>query len=149
MPEAIETIIQRSRLFALLDDAGRAALVRVATEQTYPARTAIVREGEAGDAFYVNVNGTLKVTVNGYARPRNLATLGPGAIFGEIAALTGEPRTATVTTETEAHVLRFDAEPVMEILKDYPRVLEILNRIGLKRSEETLQKVLSDEETMG
>jgi CRP/FNR family transcriptional regulator, cyclic AMP receptor protein len=61
----------------------------------------IVREGEAGDSFYVMLTGHAKVTMNG----RFVKRLIPGDYFGEIALLDGGPRTATVATETPTTLL--------------------------------------------
>ena len=62
----------------------------------YMADAAIVREGTKGDAFYVVLKGQAAVTSN----DRFLARVVPGDHFGEIAAVDGGLRSATVTSET-------------------------------------------------
>jgi CRP-like cAMP-binding protein len=103
-----------------------------------------MREGEAGDAFYLLVRGLLRVEAEDLAaQPQRVATIEPGAVLGEIGVVTREPRTATVTADTDAEVLRFEMLGVLSVLKDYPQVLAELNRLGLERSEATLERLLA------
>ena len=73
----------------------------------YMADAAIVREGTKGDAFYVVLKGQATVTMNDHF----LSRLVPGDHFGEIAAIDGGVRSATVTSETPVQLAR-DAEEV-------------------------------------
>ena len=63
---------------------------------------AVVREGHAdGVGFFVIAEGTAAVSVGG----KTVATIGPGDYFGELAMITKQPRTATVTAETPLRCL--------------------------------------------
>jgi CRP-like cAMP-binding protein len=66
-----------------------------------PAGTVLVREGDLAHFFYVLVSGSALVEQRG----RPVSVLGPGAIFGEVALLTYQRRTATVTATTDSQVL--------------------------------------------
>ena len=61
----------------------------------------VIREGDAGDHFYLIVDGSAAVSVRGTPRP----SLGRGDCFGEIALLRDVPRTATITAEQPLHTL--------------------------------------------
>lgn len=143
----LETLRQQSRLFSLLDEAGQQRLLAGAEERRYASGQALMREGEAGDDFFVIVSGVVRVTVatsstGAGGAEEEVARLGQGAFVGEIAAIMGESRNATVTCDGEVTALRFEAARVNEVLKDYPRVREALVKLALKRSEDNLQRLL-------
>ena len=143
--EALDVFITKSKIFGLLDEEGRERLARIAEEVEFPAGTVVFSEGEEGDAFYCTLSGTLKVVANDYAESeKHLATLMGGSVFGEIAALSGEPRTATVTAQSDVKALKFEMVAVFAVLKDYPQVLAGLNRLGVERSEHLLSKVIEE-----
>ena len=76
--------------------------------------TAIVREGEPGDRFYVLFNGMLSVT---QSTGSERGVLRPGDYFGEVALAMGVPRTATVSAITPAVVASCDRATFDELLR--------------------------------
>ena len=99
------------REFPFFEDFNDVALwemVRIASWKTVAAGTPLIREGEEGDSFYLLVDGEVKVTVSG----KPLASLKPGACFGEILYFTErlQRRTTTVTTGSDATVIEFKAD---------------------------------------
>lgn len=64
--------------------------------ETFEDGTAIITEGEVGCAFYIIVEGQVRVSQNN----EEVARLGESAYFGEIALLTNQPRRATVRVTT-------------------------------------------------
>jgi CRP-like cAMP-binding protein len=71
------------------------------TVEEVPAGTVLIREGDQPYAFFVLVSGAAVVERGGEA----IGCLEPGAIFGELALLTYQRRTATVTTTARSEVL--------------------------------------------
>lgn len=139
-----EEFAKTSKLFAFLDDAGRARMMAIAREEARPAGECICKEGDAGDVFWVITGGSVQVTVEDVVDEKEVARLGTGQFFGEISAVMKQPRTATVTALEDVKLLAFDRDPVMEILADYPKVKEIVGKVGLIRSEDTVEKLMSD-----
>jgi cAMP-dependent protein kinase regulator len=66
----------------------------------------IIEQGEPGDDFYAVKSGKLEVIRDG----QEVASLGPGSYFGEVALLLDTPRTATVVTVTPVRAFRLDRE---------------------------------------
>lgn len=84
----------------------------------YMPDAAIVREGTDGDAFYVVITGQAKITSNDHFITR----LVPGDHFGEIAALDGGERSATVTSETPMTLGVMSRKALLKALKDDPEI---------------------------
>jgi hypothetical protein len=137
-----ETFAKQSKLFQLLDAAGRERMMTAAKAVSFEPGEVVVREGEDGAGMYVIKSGTVSVDVEALAGDQQVATLGPGSVFGEIAVIMEQARQATVTAEDAVEAWRFDKQDIDVILADYPKVREVLARLGLKRSELTLEKML-------
>ena len=78
----------------------------------------LVREGDVGHEFYIIVDGKATVSRGG----RELATLGPGDFFGELALLDGHRRNATVTSATPLDVLCVGQQEFAALLSDLPQL---------------------------
>ena len=88
-------------LFRACSPAELDAIVSVTTLIDVPAGRVLCTEGEGGDEFFVIVEGEVAVSING----TEVATLGPGEFFGELALLDGGPRMATVTMASPGRLL--------------------------------------------
>jgi len=145
MTERIEDsgleVITGSHLFKSLDEEGRGRLMLAATDVHFDTGHVVVREGDPGEALYVIRKGQVEVhTLRGGARI-HLATLGPGACFGEVALLSGRPRTATVVAKEPCTLLCFYRNQIEEILVAYPKVRKLLETVVLGRAKDTIEKI--------
>jgi predicted acylesterase/phospholipase RssA len=80
----------------------------------------VVRQGEPGDRLYLVRSGRLRVFVEGAEGLRAVRELGPGATIGELALLTGAPRSATVQAMRDSDLLELDAEVFHDLLRRDP-----------------------------
>jgi CRP-like cAMP-binding protein len=92
--------------FAHLAPGQLAELLDLGEWVNVPPGEAVVRQGEAGDAFYAVVSGQVEVVEDG----RMVNVLGPGSYFGEVALLLDVPRTATVRARTPVRAFRLERE---------------------------------------
>src|SRR6266700_8246255 len=105
-------------LFATVSKQGLRAIVEAADEIDVPAGTALVREGEHDRYLYVITAGTAVVTIEG----RKRSELFPGDFFGELAFLSGTPRTATVKAYTDLTVMALDPRKLDVIVTKEPAI---------------------------
>ncbi len=105
-----DRLASRLGTFARLSPEQRSAFVADATVREVPAGTRIVEHGDAASSAYFVLDGSATAGIpeegGGY---RGLSTMGAGDFFGEIAALTGSPRTADVVTEADSVLLEVPA----------------------------------------
>ncbi|MBK7857069.1 MAG: cyclic nucleotide-binding domain-containing protein [Archangiaceae bacterium] len=132
-----------SKLFSVLDEASRKKLMGLSVKKTFAKGDTLCREGEEGKEFYVLLKGTVTVTGDDLlGRSFALATLEPGEFFGELAALSGQRRQATVTAAEDVEVLCFPPPAVAEVVKASKPALEVLQKAGLHRTEDTMKKMM-------
>lgn len=113
-------------LFAGLGPAELAGIRSVATEQALAPGDVLMAEGDPGDALYLVLEGELAVTKQGTAGERAIATVGPGAVQGEIAVLGGGPRLATVRALTPGRVLRLGRDDLFDVIAREPGIVRSL-----------------------
>lgn len=103
----------------LFDGFSKRHLRRLAAEtdavDLQPGR-AIVEEGQAGEAMFVVLSGTARVVRGG----RKVGALIPGDFFGELSALDGGLRTASVVSDTPMEVLRLYRHTLRKMVEQEP-----------------------------
>ncbi len=77
----------------------------------------LLREGDKAEDLYVVVRGRLRVVAQSGSEERTLRILGPGASIGELALLTGAPRSASVQAVRDSTLLRLPRGPFVELLE--------------------------------
>ena len=106
----------------LFSDLNKRQLKRIGSdfrERSFKPGTSVVRQGEmSGIGFFVITAGDASVTVDG----REVATLGPGDHFGELALISERTRAATVTAETRLECLEITFWDFRRIAKDNPDI---------------------------
>jgi len=105
----------------------------------YAARERLIVEGEPGDSFFVIDRGEVEVARKLAGRDQTLARLADGQFFGEMALLTGEPRSATVTALSDADVFTIDKAGFFEVLVKNPEIAVDISAILSERQEALTQ----------
>ncbi len=121
----------------LFDDLSQDAFVELVNKVGYHRHAAgqrIIREGDPGRSFFVIVEGKVRI----FKRTRDdkeltLAHLGEGAFFGEMALLSGAPRTANVVAEEDTELLEVTDVVLRELTTRHPQVINSLKNFYRQR----------------
>ena len=112
-------VLEQVPLFSELSQRQRRRLADKFTPKNYPAGAPVVRQDNmSGVGFFVVAAGEAVVTVDG----REVARLGPGDHFGELALIAERERTATVTAETDLECLEIAVWDFREFVQSDPEV---------------------------
>jgi CRP-like cAMP-binding protein len=110
-------------LFADLEEGELERFSHVAVPRSFPAGTRVFHEGDSSDACYIVSEGSFRVTrEHSDGRAITLATLGPGEIFGELAMLDGDKRSASAESITDGTLLALPANDVRSLLARNPEI---------------------------
>jgi len=99
-----------------------------------PHGAAAVREGEPGTSFFLVAAGNVRVfSTDALGKQTELARLGEGAIFGELALVAAQPRSASVEVHGEADLLELGADALRAAAGELPQLAEALDRFTRER----------------
>lgn|GEM_PF-1695327 len=141
VPEGLRT----SRFFADMTSEEIAGFIASTGRRTFREGEVVLEQGEQGRSLFIVTRGVLRVETAGAAGGiLRMGVLTMGDVFGEVAFLTGRPRTATVIAETGAECLEIGAEAWTGILGRYPRVQKVLEEVHRERARFAADAILED-----
>jgi CRP/FNR family cyclic AMP-dependent transcriptional regulator len=120
----IEDLLARVPIFVGLNRVQLRTLAKLVSHRTFPRGTVIIREDDTDATLYIILNGQVAVTKQGPAGQTDLelATLGEGDFFGEMALLDGAPRSATVAAVTPTECLLLNRWVFYTTLRSDPEI---------------------------
>lgn len=126
--EVARDALRRCVLFCRVDDAGIDACVTTLRARRYRREETVFHQGDPGDALHIVVRGTIKILLPSpdSSEPAILATLGPGAFFGELALLDGEPHSASAVAMEPAETLMLGRDAFDRLLDTQPALRRAL-----------------------
>ena len=99
-----------------------------------PAGEVIVRRGQPGDCMYFIASG--EVTIELKPQPR---TMGAGDFFGEMALITGAPRSATAVAKTNCELLHLDLADFRQLEARHPEMAQLIDAEAKRRRQDSLE----------
>jgi hypothetical protein len=142
---SVRRLVELSPLLEEMSASEIGGLIESTGLAAYAAGQTVVEEGTPGDKLYVVTRGVLSVSTKGADQnPVRVGTLAVGDFFGEVAVLTGKPRVATVTAQTEAECLQISGAKWTDLSSRHPRLKQLLEDALKLRAELTAEAVVDD-----
>ena len=132
VPQVEIQLLRAIPIFSPLPAPALEGLARALVPVEASAGTILIAEGEPGDCFYAIADGRVSVTKRG----QDVATLGRGQGFGEIALIQDVPRTATVVALTDVSLYSLEKEPFVLALTGHAPAARAADDLMTQRLEE-------------
>ena len=130
-------------LFAKIEPSKLKLLAFTSERLTFDPEQVLCKQGDPGDSAYVVIDGEVRISIDAPTAPTGriaIATLGPGAIVGEIAILCDVPRTATVTSTGKTVTLRISKELFFRLITEFPQIaVEVMRELAHRLEKTNLQ----------
>jgi CRP/FNR family transcriptional regulator, cyclic AMP receptor protein len=128
-PEESASLLGATPLFADLEPEDLLRLAADARQRIYPKGHFVFQQGEAGDALFVMLAGSVQVVRTSAGGAETLlATLSPPDVFGELALVDGGRRSSSARTVDTARVLALDRRTVLDLMASTPAATDALLR---------------------
>jgi CRP-like cAMP-binding protein len=111
-------ILKSIDLFSSISEDDLLSLATSIKEIEYDDNIEIITEGDIGTSMYIIVNGEVDVIVS----KNKVATLGEKQVFGELAALDPEPRSATIVSKSKVLLFKIESNVIYDLISIYPNV---------------------------
>ncbi|HUA33659.1 MAG TPA: patatin-like phospholipase family protein [Candidatus Binataceae bacterium] len=137
-PNELRTKLSRLALFKELRPHELDALAGELEWQGLPGGWVLFREGEQDDSLFVVVAGRLGVvTADSEGRETIISHITPGETVGEMALLSGSPRSATVVAMRDSELLRLTKQSFELLAERHPAIMRFITRLLVQRLERT------------
>jgi CRP/FNR family transcriptional regulator, cyclic AMP receptor protein len=122
-------ILKSINLFSEISENDLLAIAMQLREIQYEENTVVFEQGDLGTSLYIVATGEVEVIVNG----KVVSTIGEKNIFGELAALDPEPRSATIKTTKNSLLFQVDGVIMYNLIAEYGDVARGIMKILCQR----------------
>jgi CRP-like cAMP-binding protein len=132
-----ERVLRTVPLFRDLPEDAMARLAGASRIERYMKDEVVIRQGEEGSELFVVDSGQAGVSVRGTGdQDAHLQTLGPGAFFGEMSLLAGDPRSATVRAADDCELVVIGKPALAAVFEHQPEFVHEISEIVAGRQAE-------------
>lgn len=121
-----------------------AALEELVTSRHYKKNAVVVSQGDETDSLYMIISGSLRVYISdGEGREVTLNTLTPGDSFGELALLSDQPRSASISTVEDSHLWVISKDDFLACMNRFPQIARGIIKVLIERVHALTDEVSS------
>jgi CRP-like cAMP-binding protein len=142
----VTDLLRTMDIFEALPAEELATIASLLREQRLRETEVLCRQGEVGDALFIVTGGRIRLSASDPSGHEKVLThFTDGQFFGEMALLTGAPRSATATAATDAQVLVLGKHDFDNLLASHPQILREMLKVVSQRTVQTNQQLLAEE----
>ena len=130
--DSMDDQLREVSIFSELSKKELKSVARLMTQLSVKEGRELTRQGEPGREFLIILEGTAVVNRDG----RKVADLGPGDFLGELAVLSGAPRTATVVATSDMTLEALNRREFMAVLDESPKLAKKILIGAVKRLQD-------------
>ena len=129
-------------LFSQIPGEDLSQIAQITDEVQYEEGDEVFHEGDPGDSLYLVIEGRVRVHRGG----AEVAVLGERQVFGEMALLDSEPRSASVLAMTDLTLLKIARDDFTEILAEKAEIAQGIIKVLTRRLRNTLSLKDADDD---
>src|SRR5947209_3332418 len=134
MSQRVVELLRSMDLFGDLDDSELSKIARLLKEHKVSENEVIFNQGDPGDGLYIILQGRVRIaTTDSFGRERVLAFYGPGEFFGDMAVLTGAPRSASASVSADGRLLQLRKDDFDVLVATNVGVMRAMMRVMVER----------------
>jgi CRP-like cAMP-binding protein len=140
----VRDLLRSMDIFAKLPATDLETIAHLLRERRLAAGEVLCRQGEPGDALFIVTGGRIRLSTTSQSGAETiLAHFSDGQFFGEMALLTGAPRSATAVAETDCQLLVLDRQTFDDLMAGHAHVMREMLKVISRRTVQTNQQFLA------
>jgi CRP-like cAMP-binding protein len=134
MSQRVLELLRSMDLFGELAESELSKVARLLKEKRVSENEVIFNQGDPGDGLYIILQGRVRIaTTDSFGRERVLAFYGPGEFFGDMAVLTGAPRSASASASSDGRLLQLRKDDFDVLVATNVSVMRAMMRVMVER----------------
>src|ERR1700716_382576 len=142
----VTDLLRTMDIFETLPAEELETITQLLRERRLAESEVLCRQGDPGDALFIVPGGRIRLsTTDPSGNKKSLTYFTDGQFFGEMSLLTGSPRSATASAETDSQVLVLDKQAFDQLLASHAQIMREMLKVVSQRTLHTNQQLLADE----